>query len=140
MTIPNNCNFFYDILFNVKRERQNKTIKITKHGKPDTIFNLYPQITNEKWASGKSEISSKESTTAAILLLPTNTYETVSICGQAVWGGLKGEPHTGGVAVSCLAFIPMAIGVDIYNVVIGLPSTAIINPWTNYKIKKNTDI
>ncbi len=140
MTIPNNCNSFYDILFNVKREHQNKTIKITKHGKPDTIFNLYPQITNEKWASGKSEISLKESTTAAILLLPTNTYETVSVCGQAVWGVFKREPHTGGVAISCLAFIPMAIGVDIYNIVIGLPSTAIVNPWTNYKIEKSPDI
>lgn len=134
-TSKNNCNSFYDIRFNVKREYQNKTIKITKHGKANTIFNLYPQITNEKWASGKSEIGLTGDTSAGMLLLPTNTYKVISVCGEAVRDVFKGVPHSGGITVSCLAFIPMAVGVDIYNVIIGLPSTAIINPWTNYRIE-----
>ncbi len=134
-TSKNNCNSFYDIRFNVKREYRNKTIKITKYGKPDAIFNLYPQITNEKWASGKAEISRKKSTTAAILLLPTNTYETVSAFGETVRDLFKGVPDSGGITVSFLVFIPMALGVDIYNIFIGFPSTAIINPWINYKIE-----
>jgi len=130
---------FYNISFKIKREYKNKTIKVTRTGKPDKTINLYYQITDEKWASGKAEISRKADTTAAILLLPTNTYETLSICGQAFGNVFKGDPHTGGIVISCLAFIPMAIGVDIYNVVIGLPSTVIINPWTNYQIQQNDE-
>ena len=135
-TSPTDCKSSYDISFNIKREYQNKTIKITKYGKTDTIFNLHSQITNEKWASGKSEIGLKGKTSAGMLLLPTNTYEVVSVCGQAVGGVFKGEADCGAIAISCLAFIPMALGVDVYNIFIGFPSTAIINPWTNYQIQQ----
>lgn len=40
----------------------------------------------------------------------------------------------GGITIAPLAWIPVAVGIDVHNIVIGLPNTAIVNPWTNYKI------
>ena len=127
--------FVYNISFEVKRERKNKIIKITSPDNSDKIINLHYQITDEKWASGKAEGFSKKETTAAILLLPTNTYEVVLLFSSSVVEVFKGNViEGGGITIASLAWIPVAVGIDVYNIVIGLPSTAIVNPWTNYKI------
>ncbi len=54
-----------------------------------------------------------------------------------------GEIFTGNIkegslfaTTSLFVWLPIAIGVDIYNVVIGLPSTAIVNPWINYQVQQ----
>ena len=112
--------FFYDIHFKVKRERQDKIIKITRSGKPDTVFSLHHQITDEKWAESQCDICYNNEKSAAILLLPTNTYAVLV--------------EAAGITPLNWIFLPLSIPGDIYNLVIGLPSTAIINPWTNYQI------
>ena len=111
----------------IEREFRDQQIIIQKQGFKDYSYKLVSEWTDEDWATEGS---------AATLLLPLNTIEYL---GQFITGiGMTFTGEYQGLAMimsGAIVTIPEFVG-DVYNIVIGLPSTAIINPWRKYKYQK----
>lgn len=122
----------------VERLPRNRKLQLTRPGYKDKNFTLVYQKTDEKWAEGRSEWFATGERSASILLLPTNTYEVFSLLGDSVSAMFRGDIKDPLMALGMSFLImPAAVFVDIYNIFIGLPSTAVINPWHNYRIQEN---
>ncbi len=119
----------------VNRLQKDRKLKLSREGYEDLYFALKSQLTDEKWAKGYGEFIVTGEAPAAVLLVPSNTLSVV----YALWKGLRVtfEDPLFGIKMTTLSLagLPVAMVVDVYNVSIGLPSTAIINPWYNYRIE-----
>lgn len=125
----------------VERRCGDRKLKLVRAGKDDLNFTLKRQLTDEKWAYGElgGDRIGTGDVSAAWLLLPTNTAFTLYFFGEGV-GLLFTNPSFGAaMAGGSLAGLPVAVVLDVYNLFIGLPSTALINPWYNYRLEADTE-
>lgn len=119
----------------VNRLKEDRELTLTRPGYKDLHFVLKRQLTDEKWAHGTAELFVIGDMTAAVMLVPSNTLLTLYAFGKSI--GYIPEDALTGTATSSLALVglPAAMGVDVYNLLIGLPSTAVVNPWFNYRLE-----
>lgn len=122
----------------VNRSWRDKEITIKKEGYKEEKVKLKSVVTNDKWA-GSFFGSGRES--AAFLLIPAHTI----ISAGALVGGigamgigaltLDKEIMGGGAAIGTMGAIalPAGLAMDTFNIAVGIPSTAIVNPWAEYK-------
>ena len=102
-----------------------RDILIKRNGYKDYTLKLTSKLADEKWAryahwSGSGQISAAE-----LYIFPNTRYFWENGCsgfGECVGGVL---------------FTPVPFLEDIFNMVIGAPSAAIINPWTIYTYNPN---
>ena len=106
----------------VYRSWSDKNILIKKHGYQDYHLPLHSVWSDEKWAKWAPLMAKQEQKSGAFLMTPYNTF--------FVFGHTLEEPPI----ILCL---PVALIVDVYNIVIGGPSTALINPWKKYEYDTN---
>lgn len=129
----------------VPRRSSNQKLLIEENGEFSEII-LKSSITDEKWATQYGgevfpHVGKSQNYSAGYLLLPTNTYIGIRMIPSFLEE--SGETLFKGQVVSSLTWfgaaviaIPCGLIVDVYNIVIGLPSTAIINPWYKYTIEQ----
>lgn len=129
---------------NISRSSSNQKLIIDNNENLSEII-LQSKITKDKWAVQYGyEIfphinNGQYYYSASYLLLPTNTYNGIRIVpdffkefGQQLSNG--NIIYSVGCLGGAILAIPGGLIVDIYNIIIGLPSTAIINPWYSYTV------
>ena len=107
----------------LKRSYSDKTVIIKKAGFKDYELNLTSQWTDEKWATayGSGDQTQDVDTSSWGLFVPTHTLESVLLVPVLGIG---------------ILYLPGALLVDIYDLLIGGPSTVIMNPWRSYNIQE----
>lgn len=104
--------------FSVFRSWFDKEIIIKKQGYKDYHLQLNSEWSSEKWAEWHPLLAASRQESGGLLMLPYNT--------GFILGHMFEEPPV----ILCL---PVTILLDVYNMLIGGPSTAILNPWKEYK-------
>ena len=110
-------------LISIERSYSDKEVVIKKEGFKDYHLKLKSDWTDEKWATLKDtmirDYDSDES--AARLFIPLGTMESIIAIPAFGMG---------------LLYLPWGIANDVYNIVIGAPSTLIINPWRKFEVEE----
>ncbi len=124
----------------VDRSWRDKEIIVKKEGYKDEKIKLKSVVTNDKWAGsffGRGRESGR------FLLIPAHTLISAGafVGGMGALGigalTLNKEIMEGGAFVGTAGAIalPLGLTMDTYNIAVGIPSTAIINPWAEYEYK-----
>ncbi len=103
----------------IQRTYSDQEIIIEKEGYKDYHLKLTSQWTDEKWAHFDSIMGDGHDKSAGYLFFPSHT----ALCILEIGIGWL--------------FLPWGVASDIYNIVIGAPSTLIINPWRKMSWDKN---
>jgi len=122
----------------VDRSWRDKEIIVKKEGYKDEKVKLKSVATKDKWA-GEGFGSGHSS--ASMLFVPVHTAisagAVVASPVVAVGGAVSNEPEVLAMAPAIgaagLLSLPFSIGMDLFNIFIGAPSTAIKNPWREYE-------
>lgn len=123
----------------VKRDFQKHELRLKRAGYQDIVFSLTPQYTDELWAEGHNEWAGRGEASHWNMLLPYNTgagfvMAAIAFIGASdsiKEGNFKGFWRFLGIGV---AVVPVGLVQDVYNIIIGIPSVYILNPWMNYKL------
>ena len=108
--------------FDVYRSWLDKEVVIKRQGYKDYHLELQSTWSDEKWAKWAPLLAEKHKESGALLMTPYNTFY--------IFTHMFEEP----AAILCL---PVTLILDVYNIVIGGPSTALINPWKKYEYNTN---
>jgi len=127
----------------VNRSWVDKEITVKKEGYKDETVKLKSVATKDRWSKTSNLFSSKRSSGAS-LLIPIHTLLSAGavVAGTGALGAglvtLNGHEMSDGLLMEGLGAVtlPAAAAIDLFNIFIGLPSTAIVNPWTEYKYDK----
>ncbi len=126
----------------VDRSHKSLIITLSKEGFEDKKIEVPSRFTKEKWANfreGKISTFEKRGEISAIFLLPpTNTIRGTiegAFTGLAIpmYGGLTGiifAPFT--ALIGAATGFVVGASSDVYNLVYGIPSVLIKNPWYEY--------
>ena len=106
--------------FTVFRSWFDKEVIIKKPGYQDYKLQLSSEWSDEKWARWQPLLSSPSNESGALLMIP---YNTLYILAHTF-----SEPPV-------LLCLPVTLVIDVYNILIGSPSTALINPWKKYEFE-----
>ncbi|MBP3346787.1 MAG: hypothetical protein J6L86_07175 [Alphaproteobacteria bacterium] len=133
---------YHPVAARVKRDSQEHELRLKRPGYQDIVFRLSPQYTNELWSEGHNEWFGRRESNHWHMLLPYNTVAGIGVSVVAMVAVpkylVKGNFIKVGKHIGYgIAAIPVGLVQDIYNIVIGIPSVYIINPWTNYKLDVN---
>ena len=106
---------------------------ISKEGFEDKTIEIKSHFTDDQWATISHMNGDDKKTSALSLLIPMNTFGYTSAGFIAGSYGLMGGP-VGIITIpvgTVLGFI-YGLGKDVYNIIIGIPSVIILNPWYEY--------
>lgn len=121
--------------FKIPRSSSDKQISIVQNGVEVEKVQLIAELTDEKWAQGiMYEVSQNagKKKSAAVLLLPTNTYYGLE---EIITDIPRMNGDNAMVLMAIIVCLPVSLATDIYNIVIGFPSTAVVNPWFEYSLQ-----
>ena len=106
-------------LISIKRSYSDKEVVIKKEGFKDYHLKLKSEWTDEKWATLNDVMINNYDVdeSAAYLFIPVGTITCI-------------------VTVIGIIYLPWGIANDIYNIVIGAPSTLVINPWRKFEVEE----
>ena len=124
----------------VNRSWRNKEITVKKEGYKDEKVKLKSVATKDQWAD---TFGDKES--GANLLIPIHTaIPAAAVVGSPIIAVAGVANHDSdmiatapAIGAAGLLALPFGIAMDLFNIFIGAPSTAIINPWREYEYNEN---
>ena len=108
--------------FKVYRSWEDKEVVIKKKGYKDYHLKLSSSWSDEKWAKWEPLLAGAQDKSGAWLMTPYNTFYILAHTFE--------EPPV-------LLCLPVTLVLDVYNIVIGGPSTALLNPWKQYYYETN---
>ena len=133
---------YHPVAARIKRDSQEHELRLKRPRYQDIVFRLSPQYTDELWAEGHNEWFGRNESNHWHMIIPYNTGAAIAVAGVGIisipellgkGNFIEAGKNTG---ISIIA-IPVGLVQDIYNIIIGIPSVYIINPWTNYKLDIN---
>ncbi|MBR6411720.1 MAG: hypothetical protein IKS41_00980 [Alphaproteobacteria bacterium] len=103
----------------IERSYSDKELIIRKKGYQDYHLKLISDWTDEKWATENDVMINNYDVdvSAAYLFIPMGTITSI-------------------VTVIGIIYLPWGIANDVYNIVIGAPSTLIVNPWRKFYMEE----
>ncbi len=104
--------------FTVFRSWFDKKVTIKKPGYQDYQLKLSSEWSDEPWASWQPLLAGSQRESGALLMIPYNTLFILVHTFE--------EPPV----ILCL---PFSLVLDLYNMFIGGPSAALLNPWKKYE-------
>ena len=125
----------------VKRSSDPLIITLSKEGFEDKKIELESHLTDEKWAEISTLSGKRDDSSVLTLLVPMNTPGCTGegFVASSMGAAMSGKPYLFLLTpIGIVVGFVVGVGTDIYNIVWGIPSTIITNPW--YEYNKEVDL
>ena len=119
----------------LKRSFSDLKVLLSQEGFESKEITIKSHLTDDKWAEVGYIVYGKDTGSAFYLLPPVNTIgaPSATLMGSSIKVGISNQPLLIPlIPVAVVVSLIAGVGLDIYNLVYGIPSVIIANPWYEY--------